>query len=220
MTEKLAPTDRTRLRRSHERGTYERDAIHEILDATPLCHLAYLLDGQPALTPSLHWRMGNRVYWHGSSAGRTMKSAAANPVCLNVMMLDGYVLARSAFHHSVNFRSVTLFGMAEIVSDDTAKTAALKAMVDKMIPGRWGSLREMNAKEMKATMVLSMEISEASAKIRTGGPVDDEEDYDLPIWAGVLPVSQTFGAPIADENAKAPVATPEHVMRLAGRPMG
>ena len=211
MSETIKPTARTRIKRGHERAVFDRDLVYAILDATPMCHLAYLLDGQPALTPTLQWRDGDRVYWHGSSASRTLKRAANAQVCLNVTLLDDYVLARSAFHHSVNYRSVTIFGVPEVVEARAAKEAALRRMVDLMIPGRWETLREINEKELKATRVMSMAIDEVSAKVRDGGPIDDEEDYALDIWAGTVPVTPVFGQPIPDPRLPDGMETPHHV---------
>ncbi len=213
----IRPTGRTRVRRNHARADYERETVHAILDAAPSCTLAWLLDGAPALTPTLHWRIGERVYWHGSSASRTLRRAAGAEVCLNAMILDGYVLARSAFNHSVNFRSVTVFGTAQTVSDPEEKCAALRAMVEHMVPGRWPGLRAVSARELKATSVMWLPLDEASAKLRSGGPVDDEADCALDIWAGTVPVRTAFGAPVADPKMSAPIAVPRHVLERFAR---
>ncbi|MCB9598108.1 MAG: pyridoxamine 5'-phosphate oxidase family protein [Sandaracinaceae bacterium] len=194
----LTPTDRTRLRRRPQRGHFDRATIDAILDATPLCHVGYVIDGAPAVTPTLQWRHGDRVYWHGASASRALKASEGMDVCLTVSLLDGLVLARSAFHHSANYRSVMIYGRAIVVDDPTEKRAALEAFLERLYPGRWATLRPVQDKEIKATRVLSLPIEEASAKIRDAGPVDDEEDYDVPVWAGVLPLQQTFGAPEPD----------------------
>lgn len=210
----LKETERSRLRRSHNRGVFDRDAVNEILDATSLCHVGYNIDGKPLVTPTFHWREGNHIYWHGSSASRMLRNANKSDVCLTVTHLDGFVIARSGFHHSVNFRSVMLVGQPEIVSDPEIATERLKIFVDGIFPGRWDTLRPMNEKELKATTVLSMEIDEGSAKVRTGPPVDDEEDYALPIWAGVVPVTQIIGDPIPCERLDSSVAVPEDVLKM------
>ena len=181
------------------------------LDQLPLAHVGYLIDGAPFVTPTFQWREGNRVYWHGSSASRMLRNSNANEVCVTCSALDGFVMARSGFHHSVNYRSVMLLGKAEKVEGIAAKEERLKTFIDGLFPGRWDMLREMTGQELKATTILSMEIDEASAKVRTGGPVDDEEDYELPIWAGVIPLTQQV-APIEHDPRNLPgVEAPKHV---------
>lgn len=209
-----APSDRTRLRRSHERGRYDRASLDAVLDATPLCHVGYLLDGKPAVTPTLHWREGDHVYWHGSSASRALRAAEGLDVCLTVTLLDGLVLARSAFHHSVNYRSAMLFGRASIVANPDEKAEKLKNFVEGVVPGRWDDLRPMTSQEVKATTILSIPIDEASAKIRAGGPIDDEEDYALPIWAGTIPFETSIGTPMPDPRNLAGVDLPDHLEGL------
>ncbi len=206
-----APSDRVRLRRSHERGIYEKQEIYDLLDALPLAHVGYLIDGAPFVTPTFQWREGNRVYWHGSSASRMLRNSNAHDVCITCSALDGFVMARSGFHHSVNYRSVMLLGKAEKVEGAAAKEDRLKTFIDGLFPGRWEMLREMTGQELKATAILSMEIDEASAKVRSGGPVDDEEDYALPIWAGVIPLVQQAGAIENDRRNLPGVKAPEHV---------
>ena len=213
-TPDLPVTERTRLRRAAKRGRYDRAAINAVLDATPLCHVGYLLDGLPAVTPTLQWREGDHVYWHGSSASRALRASAGLDVCLTVTMMDGLVLARSAFHHSANYRSVMLFGRAVTVTDPAAKTARLRAFVEGLYPGRWDTLRPMTDQELKATTVLALPIAEASAKIRTGPPIDDEEDYALPIWSGVVPLNTVAGAPVPDPRNLPGVPLPDHVRAL------
>ncbi len=205
-----APSKRSQVKRGHIRADYKQETIHKILDAMPLCHVSYVLDGSPVVTPTFQWRQGNRVYWHGSSASRMMRKAQGAEVCLAVTILDGMVLARSAFHHSVNYRSVMLFGTAQIVDDREEATQSLKAMIEGLYPGRWDMLRAMNEQELKATTVLSMPIDEAAAKVRTGPPIDDEEDYGLPIWAGVLPITMQVGAPFSDPRVMDGVKVPAH----------
>ena len=211
MEKQLRPTRRSRVKRDHERGVYGRAAVDAILDATGLCHVAYLLDGAPAIVPTFHWREGDHVYWHGSSASRFLRQSAGTPVSLCASCLDGLVLARSAFHHSVNYRSAILYGEAFQVAE-ADKEARLRAFLDGLYPGRWQSLRPITAKELKATTVLGMAIDEGAAKVRTGMPVDDEEDYALPIWAGVLPLRRVAGAPQPDPRNLAGVDTPRHVL--------
>ncbi|MBL4854772.1 MAG: pyridoxamine 5'-phosphate oxidase family protein [Robiginitomaculum sp.] len=191
-------SERTRVKRGHKRADYSKTTVNEILDAMPLCHVAYTFDGKPVVTPTLQWREGEHVYWHGSAASRLIRKAEGTDVCMAVTLMDGMVLARSAFHHSVNYRSVMLFGKASLIKGEAAKTASLKAMFEQWFPGRWDEMRPMLAKELKATSILSIRIDEASAKVRTGPPVDDEEDYALPIWAGILPVTTSVGKPIDD----------------------
>ncbi|MFZ1414485.1 MAG: pyridoxamine 5'-phosphate oxidase family protein [Defluviicoccus sp.] len=208
------PSDRARVRRLHERGRYDRATIDAILDAMPVCHIGYSIDGLPYATPSLQWREGDRVYWHGSSASRMLRAIDGAPVCLTVTILDGFVVARSAFHHSLNYRSVMLFGRAERVSEEAGKLEHLERLIEGLFPGRWQTLRPVNAKELKATAVFSLPIDEASAKVRTGGPKDDEADYALPIWAGVVPVRLQL-LPAEDDPRNAPdVSVPADVGAL------
>jgi len=203
-----SPSERARLKRGHERGDYSKQTIHSILDAMPLCHVSYILDGAPVVTPTFQWREGDHVYWHGSSASRLIRKSTAADVCMAVTILDGMVMARSAMHHSVNYRSVMLFGKADIIDDPEIAAKRLEGMIESLYPGRWDMLRPMTDKELKATTVLSMPINEASAKVRTGQPIDDEEDYALPIWAGVVPVQMSVGAPIDDTRNLPDVVAP------------
>lgn len=207
-------TERTRVKRSHERGSHDRETIDAVLDAIPFCHIGYLRDGAPFVVPTLQWRAGDYVYWHGSSASTMIKKSRANPVCLTVSALDGVVLARSGFHSSVNYRSVMLLGEAELVTDKDHKTAALKAMFDALFPGRWEAVRPMNAKELKATSVMRLKITEGSCKIRTGGPNDDDADYALPIWAGEIPIETRLRPAIADPRNLPGVEMPEHIAHI------
>ena len=211
MPDKVEQTERTRLRRYHERGHYDRATIDAILDAMPLCHVGYLIDGKPVVMPTFQWREGDHVYWHASSAGRGIRNAQDNEVCLTVSILDGLVLARSGMHHSANSRSVMVFGTARRITDPAEKLDKLKGFIEKMYPGRWDTLRPITDQEAKATAILSLPITEASAKVRSGGPVDDEEDYALPIWAGVIPVSTQIGEPVPDERNLPDVEEPAHV---------
>ena len=209
-----APSERVRVKRNHVRAAYDKETVHAILDAMPVCHVGYVVDGEPYVTPTLQWREGDRVYWHGSSASRTLRKSVGAEVCLTVTLLDGMVMARSAFHHSVSYRSVMIKGTAEKVTDPRAKARHLETMVEQLFPGRWAMLREMSAKEAKATTVLSMPLTEASAKVRPGMPVDDEEDYDLPIWAGVIPVRMEVLAPEDDPRNPAGLSAPEHAQNF------
>jgi uncharacterized protein len=210
-------TDLTRTKRMHKRGAYDEETVHAILDAQPLCTVGYVFDGQPVVTPTLQWREGHHIYWHGSSASRMLENAEEAKVCVNVMILDGMVMARSAFHHSCNYRSVMAFGTAYKVKDVDEKEARMKAMVDNFFPGRWDVLRPMTAKELKATTVLGLELNEVSAKVRSGPPGDDEEDYALPIWAGVLPMTMQSAAVVPDPRLMPGVEMPDHVMNFAKR---
>ena len=182
-------SDRNRLRRLHERGRYDRASIYPILDAAMLCHIAYIIDGQPYCTPTAFWREGDHLYWHGSSASRMLRAQRNGlPVCLTVTHLDSLVLARCGFNHSVDYRSAMCFGTARIIDDDEEKSRALDRMIDRFYPGRAATLRASTALELKATTVIGMAIDQASGKIRAKGVGDEEEDYALPIYAAKFPV--------------------------------
>ncbi len=199
-------TERTRLRRAHERGHYDEKTVYSILDAMPVCNIAFTDSfGTPAIIPTIQWREGNHVYWHASSAARSLKAMKGAQIALSVTMLDGFVMARSAMHHSVNFRSVVIYGEAYQV-DNNLKEEKLRNMIEALYPGRWDKLRPINAIELKQTTVFGMEINEASAKIRTGGVNDDEEDMNWPVWAGVVPVAMSIGDLEADPHL--PASTP------------
>jgi hypothetical protein len=206
-----APTPRTHARRLHEKAAYDRATIDAILDAMPVAHVGYVLDGAPVVTPTLQWRTGDRIYWHGSSASRMQKKATDAAVCVTVTLTDGMVLARSGLEHSVNYRCVMVFGTAVELSGVLAKTAALKAMMDQMFPGRWDALRPMTLQEIKATRILSLPLTEASAKISNGMPTDPPEDLAWPVWAGVLPILSVMGAPQPAPGIAQPV--PDHAAR-------
>jgi nitroimidazol reductase NimA-like FMN-containing flavoprotein (pyridoxamine 5'-phosphate oxidase superfamily) len=207
-------SDRVRLRRKRERGHYERDTIDAILDEALLAHLGIVGEaGQPFVVPVLHARHGDVVYCHGSPASRTMKALATGaPACLTVSLIDGLVLARSAMHHSANYRSVMLLGRARGVEDDGEKLTALQAIVEHIVPGRSSEVRAPSEKELAATTVLAIPIEEASAKIREGGPLDDEPDYALPVWAGVIPLACNAGAPHADERLETGIPVPPYAL--------
>lgn len=204
-------TSRNRTKRMHERAAYDEATIHPILDAQPFCSVGYVFDGAPYVTPTMQWREGSHIYWHGSSASRMLETCEDAEVCVNVTLYDGMVMARSAFNHSVNYRSVMAFGRAFKVKDVADKEAKLKTFVDKLYPGRWETLRAMTSKEVKATMILGLELSEVSAKVRQGPPGDDESDYALPIWAGVIPLHVQTLAAIDDPRLASGVIAPEHV---------
>jgi len=181
------------------RGEYDRATIDAILDEALVAHVGFAVDGQPYVTPTLHARVGDSVYFHGSSASRTVRALAAGaPMCLTVTLLDGLVLARSAVHHSVNYRSVVVLGQAEAIEQPEEKANAIEAFAEHLIPGRWGEVRPPTAQELKAIQVLALPLTEASAKLRTGPPVDDEEDYAMDAWAGVIPLNAVAGEPLAD----------------------
>ncbi len=205
-------SERVRLRRRRERGSHERAVIDAILDEALIAHLGIVdASGQPFVTPTLHARAGDVVYCHGSSASRTLRALAAGaPACLTVSLIDGLVLARAAMHHSANYRSVMLLGQARLVSAREEKLAALRAVVEHIVPGRWADVRAPRESELRATAVLALPIDEASAKIRAGGPRDDEEDYALAAWAGVIPLSMRAGAPEADERLRAGIGVPSY----------
>jgi nitroimidazol reductase NimA-like FMN-containing flavoprotein (pyridoxamine 5'-phosphate oxidase superfamily) len=194
----LPPSERTRVRRLPRRGAYDRATIDAILDEALVCHLAFAADGQPFAIPTAFARIGDHLYVHGATASRTLRAASGAPVCVTVTLLDGLVLARSAFHHSMNYRSVVVLGHAEEVTGEEERLAAMRALVDKVSPGRWDQIRPPNGQELKATTILRLSLAEASAKIRSGPPIDDEEDLALPCWAGVIPLALTAAAPIPD----------------------
>jgi nitroimidazol reductase NimA-like FMN-containing flavoprotein (pyridoxamine 5'-phosphate oxidase superfamily) len=202
---------RTRVRRLPKRGHYDRETVHAVLDAGVICHVGYVIDDQPHVTPTCYWRHDDRLYWHGSSASRMLRQVKQGvPACVTVTHFDGFVLARSGFHHSINYRSVIAFGRASLVPDE-AKLGVLEDFVERLFPARWPELRPPTAQEMKATTVVWMDLDEVSAKIRTGPPVDDEEDYALPVWAGVLPVSSVLGAPEADPRLAPQIGLPAYL---------
>jgi nitroimidazol reductase NimA-like FMN-containing flavoprotein (pyridoxamine 5'-phosphate oxidase superfamily) len=210
--ETLQPTARTTLRRLPKRGVFDREAVNAILDEALVCHVGFAVEGQPYVIPTTYARQGDRLAIHGSAASRMLRTLTGGvPVCVTVTLLDGLVLARSAFHHSMNYRSVVVLGTAVEVTDPAQKAAALDAIVEHVMRGRAAQVRPGNANEMKATSVLALPIEEASAKVRTGPPIDDDEDYALPIWAGVLPLRMVPGAPVPDERLLPGLAAPDNV---------
>ena len=194
-----APTPRTRVRRHPERAHYDSETVFAILDAALMCHIGYVIDGKPYVTPTLFWREGERLYWHGSSASRMLRSKATGiAVCLTVSHVDGLILARCAFRHSLNYRAVMAFGTARIVGDPAEREAGLNAFIERIYPGRTGIMRPIAAQELKATILMGMTVESASAKIRSGGPLDLEQDHSADCWAGTVPIAQVMGAPIPD----------------------
>ncbi|MFF8278997.1 pyridoxamine 5'-phosphate oxidase family protein [Streptomyces lateritius] len=214
MTDFYEPTERTTPTRSRERAAYDRALVHSILDETYVCHLGFVRDGAPVVLPTLYARAGDRLYVHGSTGSRPLRTAGTDteapglPVCLTVTHVDGLVLARSAFHHSINYRSVVVHGTAHQVTDPEERRTALDALVDHVVPGRSSDSRPANAKELAATAVLRLDLEEVSAKIRTGGPDDDPEDAALPHWTGVAPVRKGYGTPIPADDLDPSVALP------------
>jgi hypothetical protein len=209
-----APSARTRVRRVPARADYERATIDAILDESLIGHLGFAIDGQPYVIPTLQARVGDTVYVHGSAASRAIRALTAGaPACLTATLTDGLVLARSAFHHSMNYRSVVVLGQARALSDPAETLLALEAFTEKMVPGRWEEVRAPNRKELKATRVLAMTLDEASAKVRTGPPVDDDEDYALDVWAGVIPMGLTAGEPLDDPRLTPGIAPGATVRR-------
>lgn len=199
VSDALGPTARTRVKRLPKRGHYERSEVNEVFDAGFICHIGYVIDGQPYVTPTAYWREGNHIYWHGSSASRMLRAQKTGIlVCLTVTHIDGLVMARSAFNHSVNYRSVMLFGQARRVQEPAQKLRQLELFTRRMYPGRWEQLRPVTEQELKATTVLEMKIEEGAAKVRSGPPKDDAEDYTWPVWAGVVPVRMVAGPPADD----------------------
>ncbi|MFF6950899.1 pyridoxamine 5'-phosphate oxidase family protein [Streptomyces iakyrus] len=198
------PTDRTVPTRSPDRASYDKDLVHAILDEAYVCHLGFVRDGAPVVLPTLYARVGERLYVHGSTGSRPLRAAGqADPgldVCLTVTHVDGLVLARSAFHHSINYRSVVVHGVAHDVTDPEEKRQALDALVDHVVPGRSADSRPANKKELAATAVIRLDLDEVSAKLRTGGVNDEPEDLALPHWAGVVPVRRTYGTPVSDPD--------------------
>ena len=212
-------TDRTTLKRLPARGHYDHEVVHAILDEGFICHVDFVVDGQPIVIPTGYGRIGDKLYIHGSQASRmlrTLKTGVA--ACVTVTLVDGLVLARSAFHHSINYRSVVIFGNATLVEDAQEKLAALLAFSEHVIRGRWNDVREPTEQELKATTVLVLPLEEVSAKVRTGPPIDDEADYELPVWAGVIPLQVVAGEAIPDPRLPSEISAPEYVLNYERRP--
>lgn len=210
----IVPTDRTRHRRLPDRGSFDRDVVNGIIDEALSCHVGFAVDGRPWVIPTIHARVDDQLYLHGALANHMLRTLGSGiEACVTMTLIDGLVLARSAFHHSMNYRSVLVFGRAALVDDDREKAAALDALVEHVVPGRGADARPPTASELRRTLVLRLPITEASAKIRTGGPVDDEEDLALSVWAGVVPCAPAFAAP--EPVADALVAAPAYVRDYA-----
>ncbi len=216
----LSSTPRTTINRLRERGRTDRGDLDAVLGAGLICHLGVVIDGVPVVLPTGYGRIDETLYLHGSSANKSLLMAAGQQVCVTVTLLDGLVCARAVFHHSMNYRSAVIFGEARLVTDADEKLAALRAVTEHLVPGRWDHAREPTRKELAATAVLALPLAEASVKIRAGGPKDDPEDYDTDIWAGVLPAALTFGPAEPDPALTGDVPIPEHIGALAGRVRG
>lgn len=207
-------TDRTTVRRLPKRAAYDRQTVYSILDEALICHVGFVVEGKPVVIPTIHARLNDRLYVHGSQASRMLRTLREGvDVCVTVTLLDGLVIARSAFHHSMNYRSVVVYGVATEVIDRGEKLTALETIVEHVVPGRSADARGPSEAELRGTLVLSLSLEEVSAKIRTGGPIDDDEDYALPIWAGELPFSLTPAVPIADSRLSPEIALPDYVAR-------
>jgi nitroimidazol reductase NimA-like FMN-containing flavoprotein (pyridoxamine 5'-phosphate oxidase superfamily) len=218
MTE-LTTTDRSRLKRKPERGLYDREAIYAILDEALVCHVGFVEDAQPYVIPINFARVGDTIVMHGAKASRLLKHVAAgHALCVEVTLVDGLVLARSVFNHSVNYRSVVLFGSGRLVEEDEEKLVALEAITEHLIPGRWQEARLPNDKELKATGVVAIKIDQGSAKVRSGPPVDDEADYALPVWAGVLPFKERALPPVPDERMAPDIDAPAYITNYSRKP--
>jgi uncharacterized protein len=205
-------TKRTTLKRLPQRGAFDRGTVNRILDEGFICHAGFTIEGQPFVIPTGYARAGDRLFIHGSQASRMLRTLSSGvEVCVTITLVDGLVLARSAFHHSMNYRSVVIFGHATLIENREEKISALLALSEHMIPGRWKDVREPTEQELKLTTVLSLPISEASAKVRTGPPLDDEADYGLRVWAGVIPLRLVADKPIADPRLPADIQPPRYV---------
>lgn len=212
MAEQLLQTARTKIRRQPRRGVFDRITINQILDEGFICHVGFTVENQPFVIPTAYARMDNNLILHGASVSRMMRTLENGvEVCVTVTLIDGLVLGRSAFHHSMNYRSVVIFGTAHLIHNEAEKMDALRVFTNHVVPERWQDVRQPNEKEMKATTVLRLPIEEASAKIRTGNPIDDDADYELDVWAGVIPLTLQPGAPIADAKLRAGIPAPTNV---------
>jgi nitroimidazol reductase NimA-like FMN-containing flavoprotein (pyridoxamine 5'-phosphate oxidase superfamily) len=213
---KFQPTQRTQVKRLPDRGAYDSETVFKILDEGLICHVGFSVDGQPYVIPTGFARVEDTLYIHGSAASRMLRTLAEGvQVCVTVTLLDGLVLARAAFHHSMNYRSVVMLGRATLVSDPAEKVKALEAFTEHIVRGRWNDVRLPTEAELKATTVLALPLAEASAKIRTGPPKDDAEDYELPIWAGVVPLAITSAPPIADPRLNSGLEPPAYAKKYS-----
>jgi nitroimidazol reductase NimA-like FMN-containing flavoprotein (pyridoxamine 5'-phosphate oxidase superfamily) len=205
-------THRSKINRLRERGSYDKETIYPIIDEAYYCHVSFVVDGQPFIIPTIHARIDDEIVLHGAVASRLLKHIqAGNEVCFAVTHLDGLVLARSVFHHSMNYRSVVLFGKGKLITDKKEKLKAAKAITDHVMPGRWEDARQPNKKELDSTTFVSIKIDDASAKIRTGPPLDEEDDYQLPVWAGVIPITQVKNNPVNDPKLEEEINLPDYL---------
>jgi uncharacterized protein len=216
----LSTSTRTTLHRLSERGMTERADLYTVLDAGLICHLGVIIDGYPVVLPTGYGREGDTLYLHGSSGNQALRAADGHEICVTVTHLDGLVCARSLFNHSINYRSAAIFGTARLIRDDARKLSALRVVTEQLVPGQWDYARQPNRKELAATAVLELSLAEASVKVRTGGPHDDEEDYDLDVWAGVVPAQLTFGSADPDPDMRADINLPDHIKALSGHRRG
>ncbi|HJZ48956.1 MAG TPA: pyridoxamine 5'-phosphate oxidase family protein [Roseiflexaceae bacterium] len=218
MQDTFPKTSRNKVKRLPERGHYDAATIYPIIDAALICHVGFVLDGQPFIIPTLHARRGDTILLHGAKGNRLLRHIqSGGEVCISVTLMDGIVLARSVFHHSINYRSAVLFGKGAVIADDQARLQALEAFTERLIPGRWRDVRQPNEVELKQTTIVAVPIESASAKIRNGPPKDEAEDYDLPVWAGVLPLQHAAGMPIADPQLKPGVELPDYIRDFDAR---
>ncbi len=207
----LSTTQRTSLNRAKERGRTDRADLYAVLNAGLICHLGVLVNDSPMVIPTAYGRIGDTLYLHGSTGATSLRAALDQPVCVTVTHVDGVVLARSAFHHSANYRSAMIYGVPRVVTDEEERLDGLRALTEQLAPGQWDVVRLPDRKEMAATTVLALSLDEASVKVRQGPPVDDEEDYELPVWAGVLPLQVGWGAPVPDPRLAAGIPVPAHI---------
>jgi nitroimidazol reductase NimA-like FMN-containing flavoprotein (pyridoxamine 5'-phosphate oxidase superfamily) len=211
VSELIPPTERTRVVREPHRGSHDREVIYKILDEGFVCHVGFTVDGQPFVIPTMFARVGDSIYFHGSAASRMLRSLSGGlAVCLTVTLVDGLVLARSVFNHSMNYRSVVALGHATLLDEPAEKLAALRAFTEKILPGRWNEARQPNEKELKATSILRLPLTEVSAKLRVGPVEDDAPDYELPVWAGLIPLTLVPGAPVRDERCDPAIPVPPY----------
>jgi len=207
----FTPTERTALKRLPKRGDYDRTAVFQILDEAFICHVGFIADSKPVVIPTSYGRIGDDLYIHGSAASRMLRSLEQGiDVCVSVTLIDGLVLARSAFHHSINYRSVVIFGNATVVNNPEEKMSALRAFTDHVVSGRWADVRPPDEGELRATLVLKVPLVEVSAKVRIGPPIDDEADYSLAVWAGVVPLELRAGDPVSDERLPSGIDAPDY----------
>jgi|SRR5712691_4553838 len=219
-TKALSTTGRTTLHRLRERGATDRSALHAVLDAGLICHLGVIIDGSPVVLPTGYGRIGETLYLHGSTGNRSFQFAQDQDVCVTITLLDGLVCARSVFHNSMNYRSAVIFGTPRVVTDTGERLAAVEAITEHLIPGRWENSRKPSKKELAATAVLALPLDEASVKVRAGEPKDEDEDYGLDYWAGVLPMTLTIGQAIADPLLRPEIEVPPHIAALERRDAG